>query len=126
MKFNDFYDAINSFNNSSTDFFSESVEDESLSDIFKEAISDYKRLIKRCKNEGLDLSSCDYEEYSKEYKTSTTIEQRREIFASLQDEIKNLLDSCDLPPKDITKKYSDDLVTRIENGIIDGFEVFED
>ena len=123
MKFDKFYEALNNIETTHIDSFSDLIDEEDIKKTFEETISDYKRLIKKCKHEGLDVFD---EGFDKEYKTSSSIEQRREVLGSLQDQIKELLSSCDLPPKDIFKKYSDDLVSRIEKGIIDEFEVWEE
>lgn len=122
----DFKDALNSFESVEfEDSFLDTIEEQEISNIFKKAVSDYNRLFKKCAKEGLDYESVDFykEEY---YNSSPSISRRMEILSSIQEEIKTMLDVCESPPKDIVNKYSEDLVSRIENSIIDGFEVFED
>lgn len=124
---NDFQDALNSFTEFefSEDSFTESMEEQEITNIFKKAVSDYNRLLRKCIREGLEYE--EVEQFEEEYyNTSPSISRRMEILASVQEEIKDMLESCSSPPKDLSNKYSEDLVSRIENCIIDGFEVYED
>jgi hypothetical protein len=104
----------------------DSIDEQEITGSFKTALADYKRLFKRCEKEGVEVSD-ELDSYKDEYyDSSPSISKRLEIIAELKEQIVTMISSCERPPKDIMKKYSEDLVSRIENGVIDGFEISED
>ncbi len=111
-----------SYDDSSLD----SIDEQEITASFKKVLGDYKRILKRCELEGLEVSD-DIESYKDEYyDSSPSISKRLEIMAELREQIRTMITSCERPPKDILRKYSEDLVSRIENGVMDGFEVSDD
>ncbi len=120
---NDFKEAIDNLSGDSRSYdeFYDSVDEEEISSLFKESIIDYKRLFKRCSKEGAELDN-ESESYIEEYDSSSP-SARLQVIANLQEQIQEMISLCENPPKYIVDKYSDDLVARIGNGIIDGFEV---
>jgi vacuolar-type H+-ATPase subunit I/STV1 len=119
MKHNDVCNAIDNFYKITTyddeyDF-CDAVETSSL---FKKAVKDYSRIIKACENEGVSVSD-EVEEFKEEFVSLSSVSSRLELITAIQDDIKSMIDVCSYPPKDIVTKYSEDLVSRIENGIID-------
>jgi hypothetical protein len=122
-----FQEALNSLSDCadlSAEISFDSIDDCEITSFFKKTLLDYKRIVKRCEREGLEISN-DIDLYKEEYQSASTV-KRLEIIAGLQDQIKTMISSCESPPKYISQKYSEDLVSRIEEGIIDGFEIVDD
>jgi len=110
-------------NSSITDQDLDSCDEEEICAVFKKALSDYSRVIKACRREGLEVDN-DTPDIQEEYTSTPSISKRLEIIANLREQIVSMMDSCEKPPKDIINRYSEDLVSRIEGNIIDdGFEV---
>jgi len=118
MKHNDVCDAIDSFYKITHDDDYDSCDAAEISNLFKKAVKDYSRLIKACENEGVSVSD-ETDEFKEEFISLSSVNSRLELITAIQDNIKSMIDVCSYPPKDILTKYSEDLVSRIENGIID-------
>jgi len=98
-----------------------------ITDLFCKCLADYRRVIKACIRDGIEVEN-DTQEIKEEYVTSSSFQKRLEIIASIQEQIISMAEACDNPPRGVVSKYSEDLVSRIENGIIidDGFEVYDE
>jgi len=122
MEHDDVCNAINSFYKMASegdDVDCCDIEDaEIASDLFKKAVRDYKRLIKTCEREGVSVLD-ETEDYKEAFGSSHSVGSRLTLIKNVRNEIKSMIDVCSSPPKDIISKYSEDLVSRIENGIID-------
>lgn len=106
------------------ELYADSVE---VGKLFKKTLADYRRVVRTCEYEGLGISN-ETAEFKQEFAVSESIANRMKVIAGIQNEIKTMMDACDRPPKDIVKKYAEaDLVSRIENGVMEAdFEVQED
>ena len=91
---------------------------ESLKKTFKDIISDYKKVLKKCKKEGIDTGVSEEQQYQKLFELGD-INEKEEIISEMKDNIKSLLDLCNIP--EIASKYFKDLVD-----IMYGQEKFED
>jgi len=125
LRENDFQEALDNLTGNSKSYDEEldSVDEQEISHLFKSSLNDYKRLYKRCSQEGAEIDD-EFESYKDEYITSSPA-KRLQVISELRQQIQEMISICEHPPKDIMRKYSEDLVTRIENGIMDGFEIEE-
>ena len=120
-----FQEALDTLSNAKSYEELDEVDEQEISTAFKHALIDYKRLFNRCAKEGNELDN-ETQSYQEEYLSSSSSSKRIQVIAELQEEIQQMISLCENPPKDILRKYSDDLVSRIENGFMDGFEVFDE
>jgi len=118
MKHNEVCNAINNFYKITSDDDFDCYEAAETGNLFKKAIKDYIRIVKTCENEGVSVSD-EADEFQEEFLSLSSLNSRFELIAAIQDNIKSMMAVCSSPPKDILSKYSEDLVSRIENGIID-------
>jgi hypothetical protein len=89
-----------------------------VSKFFKKTLADYRRVVRACEHEGLGVIN-ETDEYKEEFVASDSVSNRLKLIADIQSEIKTMMGACDRPPRDILNKYSEDLVSRIEDGVID-------
>ena len=118
MKYNDVCNAIDNFYKITYDDEYDSCDVAEISNLFKKAVKDYSRIVKTCENEGVSVSD-ELEEFKEEFVSLSSVNSRLELIAAIQDDIKSMIDVCSYPPKDIVIKYSEDLVSRIENSVMD-------
>lgn len=108
------------------DFYKDNFDDEIIDaqvmkDIFKEVISDYKRMFRKCTRQNLDIGSSEEERFQKLFDCGE-IDEKQFIITDLKERVLYLIDLCPNLPRNIKKKYKKDLVDLID----DGFTVFEE
>lgn len=91
-----------------------------MRDIFREIISDYKKIVKKCQRQGVDIGPTEEEQFEKLFKEGS-ISEKEFVITDMKDRIVCLIDLCSHVPDKIKRKYMKDLVDLID----DGFTVFE-
>ena len=85
-----------------------------LAATFKEIITDYKKIIKICENEGTDIGETCVVKYEYDFEESSA-DDKEEIINTIRDRIISLIEMCDEVPETIDRKYIKDLVDIINN-----------
>lgn len=91
-------------------------DDFEIRDIFKEVISDYKKIAKKCKRQGVDIGATEEDQFEKLFKQGS-IEEKQFVITDMKDRIVYLMDLCTYVPEKIRRKYSKDLVDLLDCGI---------
>ena len=102
-------------------FDDEIIDSQCIKDIFKEVISDYKRMVSKCNRQKIDIGTSEEEQFQKLF-NGGSIEEKRFIIEDLRERVMYLIELCPNLPKNIRRKYRKDLVDLLD----DGFIVFED
>ncbi len=90
--------------------FDDYFDNEELIKVFSTIMSDYKKIIKTCSKEGLDVGDTYLNEYKEEFQSTDDICEKEEIIEDIASRIKMLIDICDDIPEEIALKYNKDLV----------------
>lgn len=94
------------------DGFEDYLDDEKgVITLFNNIIKDYKRMMKRCKKEGVDVGDVmmEVELAQEEFKSSETASEKHNLISRIKDRIICLMEICDDVPIGIDKKYRKDL-----------------
>ena len=102
-------------------FDDDTIDTQCIKDIFKEVISDYKRMVSKCNRQKIDIGTSEEEQFQKLFDKGS-IEEKKFAITDLRERVLYLIDLCPNLPRNIRKKYCKDLVDLID----DGFTVFED
>jgi hypothetical protein len=110
------------------DFYDNESDDEfdkiAMRDIFKEIISDYKKIAKKCQRQGVDIGNTEEEQFEKLFKDGS-ISEKQFVITDMKDRIICLMDLCSYVPVKIRRKYSKDLVDLLDSGF-DYLEISEE
>lgn len=85
---------------------------EEVRDLFKSIFNDYKKMLKKCKKQGIDIDN-DIEEYEVLLEDGSCKEQIDAV-ENVQDKIINMMDLCDNVPQSLESKYRKDVVDLIK------------
>ncbi len=98
----------------------EEFDESELQEIFSCLMRDYRKVVKRATEEGIDAEDTESKAYRNEFKTSPFAE-KEEIIERVKNRIASLVEACSVPPKDIEDKYSreKDVVSMMEDGCVD-------
>lgn len=88
-----------------------------LANTFKEVITDYKKIIKTCKNDGIDVGDEpeNVEKYIEDFENAN-LNEKEEIISEAKEKLISMLGICDDAPAKIYEKYMKDLFDIIEDG----------
>ena len=95
-----------------------------MRDIFKEIISDYKKITKKCKRQGVDIGDTEEVQFEKLFKDGS-ISEKEFVITDMKDRIVCLMDLCAYVPVKIKRKYCKDLVDLLDSGF-DSIEISEE
>ena len=97
------------------DGFCDSFTENDLADNFDEIISDYRRLLRLYKKEGIEISdSLNVNDELKEFEVSD-IDDKEDIIERMKDRIQNMIKESEVPPPaKLVKKYCEDSYEEIE------------
>lgn len=101
-------------------FDDEVIDAQCIRDIFKEVISDYKKMVNKCNRQKIDIGTSEEAQFQKLF-DGGSIEEKKFAITDLRERLMYLIDLCPNLPRNIRKKYCKDLVDLID----DGFTVFE-
>ena len=92
--------------------FEDSFDHVTLAATFKEIMHDYKKMIKVCDKEELDIGETHVDEYKEQFE-SANVDEKSEIITQLKTRVESLAEACDDVPASIITKYFKDLVDLI-------------
>ena len=92
--------------------FEDSFNHIALAVTFKEIMRDYKKIIKTCAKEDLDIGETHVDKYQSEFERGN-IEEKTEIIMEMKNKVETLAGACDDVPAAIIAKYFKDLVDLI-------------
>lgn len=92
--------------------FEECYNEVELAETFKGVMSDYKKMIKTCEKEGLDVGEFELDKYEEEF-VSGEVDEREEMIERIKERIISLIDVCESVPQKISQKYTKDLFDMI-------------
>ena len=80
--------------------------------VFKTALNDYKRMLKQCKKEGIDVGDdvSEIDSIVYEYKISEFKSDKTNLISRIKDRVICLIEICDEIPPFLDKRYRKDLV----------------
>lgn len=110
-----FYDILSIAENYEEDIEEDRFDTEDMKNIFEEIIKDYKKLVKKCKRQGIDIGKTDEQKFEDLFNDGS-IKEKNFAIDNMQERIKYLLDICEFVPIKIKRKYRKDLVDRINDG----------
>ena len=92
--------------------FEDSFDHIALAATFKGIIKDYKKIIKTCAKEDLDIGETNVDKYQNEFEKGN-VEEKAEIINEVKNKVEILANACDDVPASIIAKYFKDLVDLI-------------
>ena len=102
-------DIADEFEKSLNGGFEECFEEEGLANTFRECMQDYKKILKTCEEDGIDVGETEEKEFQEDFICGSSGD-KEEIIDQIKERIVSLIEICDDVPQKLEEKYIKDLV----------------